>query len=200
MFSSTRVLGLLALLSPAALAARMEHLSGKQYEDKCTYTTWVGETTNESPLADDCMKIAKPFADAHQGWFCKPSLHFSLPFTFFFFLFFFFFVCVCVCPFSPFYSFYLSCRRPRADTHGATVTDASPKTFQLVGWYGTCAFGVRPVTKGGNTNFFFGSTDAYDLIFDGTMRFRNMRSGKIGASGVAHCGDTQVNWGIFHRP
>ncbi|KAK7907961.1 Glycoside hydrolase [Apiospora marii] len=148
MFSFTRFSGLLALLSSAALAANMQHLSGTQYENKCTYTTWVDETTNDSPLADDCMKVAKPFADAHQGWF---------------------------------------------------FTDVTPTTFQLVGWHGTCAFGVRPVTKGGKTNFFFGSTDVYDLIFDATMRFKKTRSGKIGASGVTRCDDTQVNWKIFRR-
>ncbi|KAK8138538.1 hypothetical protein PG984_001918 [Apiospora sp. TS-2023a] len=147
MLSVTRVLGLLVLLSSSALAAFMQHLQGIQYEDKCTYTTWIDETTKDSPLAEDCLAIAKPFQNAHQGWF---------------------------------------------------LTDVSPVAYQLVGWHGTCAFGVRPITKGGKTNFFFGATDAYDLIFDATMRFRK-RSGKIGASGVTKCDDTQVNWKIFHK-
>lgn len=69
----------------------------------------------------------------------------------------------------------------------------------MVAWHGTCAFGVRPVTKGGKTNFFFGSNDAHDLVLDATKKFENKRSEKIGGSGVAHCDDTQVNWKVFHK-
>ncbi|KAK7970624.1 Glycoside hydrolase [Apiospora saccharicola] len=137
MLSVTRVLGLLALLSSSALAALMQHLQGTQYEDKCTYTTWIDETTNNSPLADDCLAIAKPFQNAHQGWFLgRLARHLRIRGT--------------------------------------------------------------PDNQGGKTNFFFGATDAYDLIFDATMRFRK-KSGKFGASGVTKCDDTQVNWKIFHK-
>ncbi|KAK8049639.1 hypothetical protein PG994_011369 [Apiospora phragmitis] len=147
MLPLTRVFGLRALLSSAASATDI--LRGKQYEDYCTYTTWVGETSINSPLADDCIQLAKSYENAHSGIF---------------------------------------------------LTSVGPDTFSQLGWHGTCAFGVRPVIKAGRkTNIWFGSTDIHDLVFDATMRFKNTRTGKIGASGVAHCGDTQVNWGVYHK-
>ncbi|KAK8056197.1 hypothetical protein PG993_001424 [Apiospora rasikravindrae] len=146
MLPYTRVLGLWALIAPAALG--LDILQGQQYEDKCTYTTWNGETSMQSPLANDCLVLAKKFGDGHYGWY---------------------------------------------------VNQADPKIYTQLWSYGTCALGVRPVTKGGNANFFFGSTDAHDIVFDATMRYKNSKTGRIGARGVAHCELSDVEWAVFHK-
>ncbi|KAK8114571.1 hypothetical protein PG999_006640 [Apiospora kogelbergensis] len=68
-FNFTRVFGLWALVAPTALAVGMRKLDGQQYEDKCAGTTWEDKTSNESPLAEDCLKLAKQFENGHYGWF-----------------------------------------------------------------------------------------------------------------------------------
>ncbi|KAK6842033.1 chitinase [Apiospora arundinis] len=147
-FNFTQVFGLWALLAPSALA--YTKLYGKEWEDKCSHTTWEDNTSNESPRADDCLQLAKNWQDKHEGWF---------------------------------------------------LTGARPDVYAELDKFNTCGFGVMPVLKEGIKagNFWFGSNDLRDLVFDATMRFKN-RGGRIGATGVAHCGDTEVRWGIYHTP